>query len=140
LNTFWNDQIVEFGTSQQRSMLDWLGVEEADWEALGMAMVIAMATFFAALTGWLAWRYRPRQRDPLIQTYAQLCGQLAKKDLARAAHEGPDDYLTRVVRARPDLASEIQEIRSLYISLRYGPSPLASQFSRLKFLVSQLKV
>jgi protein-glutamine gamma-glutamyltransferase len=140
MNTFWNDQIIEFGTGQQRSMLDWLGIKDADWEALGLAMVIAMATFFAALTGWLSWRYRPRQRDPLIQTYVELCGRLAKKDLTRASYEGPDDYLTRVAQARPDLATDIQEIRSLYIGLRYGPSPLANQLSRLKFLVSQLKV
>ncbi|HEY6643448.1 DUF3488 and transglutaminase-like domain-containing protein [Povalibacter sp.] len=140
LNTFWNNQIVEFGAGQQRSMLEWLGIEDADWEALGMAMVIAMATFFAALTGWLAWRYRPRQLDPLVQVYTQLCHRLEKKQLARAVHEGPDDYLKRVARARPDLNRQLEEIRSLYIDLRYGPSPLANQLSRLKFLVGRLKV
>lgn len=140
LNTFWNNQIVEFSAEQQRSLLDRFGIEDAEWEALGMAMVIAMATFFAVLTGWLAWRYRPRERDPVVQTYAQLCRRLARIGLVRSPHEGPEDYLTRVVHARPEMQAQIDEIRSLYVGLRYGPTPLDSQLSRLKFLVSQLKV
>lgn len=140
LNTFWNDQVIGFGESQQRSILERLGIEDASWEALGFALVISMATFFAALTGWLAWRYRPRQRDPVVQTYAQLCQRLARGNLVRAGHEGPHDYLTRVIRTRPDIAAQVEEIRSLYIAMRYGPAPLAGQLSRLKFLVGQLKV
>ena len=60
--------------------------------------------------------------------------------MPREPHEGPDDYLGRVAARRPDLRNEIDEIRTLYVSLRYGPEPLASQLSRMKFLVSQLKV
>jgi transglutaminase-like putative cysteine protease len=140
LNTFWNDQIVEFGEEQQRSVLDWLGFADGDWEMLGTALVISLAGFFVVLTSWLAWQYRPRKRDPVAQAYDQLCHRLAGRQLGRAAHEGPQDYLSRVAVARPDLHDGIDEIRSLYLSLRYGPTPLDSQLSRLKFLVSQLKV
>lgn len=140
MNTFWNDQIIEFGQQQQRSLLDWLGFEDGDWEALGVALVTSLAGFFVALTAWLAWQYRPRKRDPVAQAYDQLCCRLADRKLARAAHEGPQDYLSRIATARPDLRGGIDEIRSLYLSLRYGPTPLESQLSRLKFLVSQLKV
>jgi hypothetical protein len=38
------------------------------------------------------------------------------------------------------LAEALEEIRSVYVSLRYGPTPLPGQLSRLKFLVSQLKL
>ncbi|MBB6091434.1 transglutaminase-like putative cysteine protease [Povalibacter uvarum] len=139
-NTFWNDQIVEFGEQQQRSLLDDLGFENADWEALGTALVISLIGFFAVLTSWLAWQYRSRQRDPVAQAYDQLCRRLAGRQLPRAAYEGPNDYLARVTAARPDLRDGLAEIRALYLSLRYGPTPLDSQLSRLKFLVSQLKV
>ncbi len=140
LNTFWNDQIIEFGQSQQRSLLQWIGIEDADWEALGTALVISLAGFFVILTSWLAWQYRPRHREPVAQIYAQLCRRLAESQLPREPHEGPNDYLGRVAARRPDLRNEIDEIRTLYVSLRYGPEPLASQLSRMKFLVSQLKV
>ncbi|MFL6549894.1 MAG: DUF3488 and DUF4129 domain-containing transglutaminase family protein [Povalibacter sp.] len=140
LNTFWNDQVIEFGEQHQRSLLAKLGLQDADWRALGLGLVLALGGFFAALTLWLAWRYSPRAKDPVTQTYLQLCLRLARKQLPRATHEGPRDYLSRVAQARPELAPSLGEIQQLYVSLRYGPAPLPSQLSRLKFLVSQLKV
>lgn len=140
MNTFWNDQVIAFGERQQRSLMASIGIEDADWRSLGIGLVVALSLFFATLTSWLAWKYRPRRRDPVIQTYAQLCRRLARRDLPRASHEGPSDYLARVAAARPELAATLNEIRTLYVSLRYGPSPLPSQLSRLKFLVGQLKV
>lgn len=140
INTFWNDQIVDFGAVQQRSLLSYFGVEDADWEALGIAMVIALAAFFAALSLYLAWQFRPRTRDPVARIYARLCRRLAGKQLPRLPHEGPNDYITRIMQARPDLVTPLTEARALYINLRYGPTPLASQLSRLKFLVGQLKL
>lgn len=140
LNTFWNGQIVEFGATQQRSLLERLGIEDADWEALGMGVVLALAGFFAVLSAWLAWQFRPRPRDPVAQVYDRLCRRLARAQLPRSPHEGPRDYLTRMAAARPVLAADLAEVRTLYLSLRYGPAPLSSQLSRLKFLVSRLKV
>lgn len=140
LNTFWNDQIVEFGATQQRSMLERLGIEGADWEALGMGVVLTLASFFIVLSAWLAWQFRPRKADPVAQVYAQLCRRLARCELARLPHEGPKDYLSRVAQAKPAITADLAEVRALYISLRYGPAPLRSQLSRLKFLVSRLKV
>lgn len=140
LNTFWNDQIVEFGATQQRSMLERLGIEDADWEALGIGVVLTLASFFVVLSAWLAWQFRPRHRDPVAQVYAQLCRRLARRELARLPHEGPKDYLTRVAQAKPAAAADLAEVRALYLSLRYGPTPLGSQLSRLKFLVNRLKV
>lgn len=140
INTFWNDQVVEFGATHQRSMLEWLGIDDADWETLGAGLVLALVSFFAALTAWLAWQFRPHNRDPVAQVYSQLCRRLARRELPRQPHEGPDDYLRRIAARKPELAGELDEVRALYIGLRYGPTPLASQLSRLKFLVSQLKV
>lgn len=138
MNTFWNDQVVAFGELQQRWLLQKLNLENADWRALGVALTLSLVGFFAAMSGYLAWRFRPRQRDPVAQVYNQLCRKLAARNLPRLAHEGPNDYAARVTAARPELAAQIREIRQLYISLRYGPSPLSSQLSRLKFLVNQI--
>ena len=110
------------------------------WEYLGLALVAVLATFFAALSAYLAWRFRPRQRDPVVQTYDALCRKLARNEMPRLPYEGPVDYLKRVTGLRPDLALQLAEMRSIYISLRYAPSPLTSQLSRLKFLVNQLRI
>jgi protein-glutamine gamma-glutamyltransferase len=139
-NTFWNDQVVGFGQSQQRWLLQRFGIREPDWQYLGVALVVALAAFFAALTAYLAWRFRPRSRDPVAAVYEQLCRKLARRNLPRLAHEGPTDYVRRVLSVLPHLAPQLAEARALYVNLRYGPSPLDSELSRLKFLVNQLKV
>ena len=140
VNTYWNDNIVGFGEIHQRSLLEKLGIEEPDWRQLGIGLVIAFVAFFAGLSLYLFLRYRPPRRDVLVQTYDTLCKRFAKHNLARAAHEGPTDYLNRVSLTRPELATPLKEIRNLYVSLRYGPTPLASELSRLKHLVNELRI
>jgi transglutaminase-like putative cysteine protease len=143
-NTFWNNQVVAFGETQQRWLLERFNLD-GDSQELGIALALALIAFFAAMSAYLAWRFRPRVRDPLAQIYDQLCRKLARRGLPRAAHEGPSDYVARVLRARPDLAPLLVEARNLYVALRYGPrswGPLLgrSELSRLKFLINQLKV
>jgi hypothetical protein len=140
LNTYWNDNVVKFGQNQQRSLLGLLGIEDPDWEELGIGLVATFVAFFAALSLYLGIRYRPPRRDPLVQTYEQLCKRLARANLERADHEGPNDYLARVAQARPDLSATLNEFRGVYVSLRYGPTPLTSELSRLKFLSNQLRI
>jgi transglutaminase-like putative cysteine protease len=139
-NTFWNDQVVDFGNAQQQWLMSWFGADDADWRTLGTALVATFLLFFAAMSAYLAWRFRGKRREPLAQIYAQLCRKLARHGLAREPHEGPNDYLHRIANSRPDLATAIDEMRALYVSLRYGPNALPGQLSRLKFLVNQLKV
>lgn len=138
-NTFWNDEVVQFGEAQQRWLLEKLNIEDARWEYLGVGMVLALLGFFGALSAYLAWKFRPRSRDPIAHVYEQLCRKLAKLGLPRQAYEGPSDYVARVAQARPELAAQLAEVRTIYVNLRYGPAPLATQFSRLKFLVNQLQ-
>lgn len=144
VNTFWNDKVVEYGETQQRSLLESLGITDPDWQELGTALLISLIAFFAAVTGYLAWQFRPRSHDPIVRVYETLCSQLGKRGLIRAPHEGPNDFLKRVVIARPDLAVHIDEMRSLYVGLRYGPALLGSQrsaqLSRFKFLVNQIRI
>ena len=144
-NTFWNTQVVAFGESQQRWLLNRLNLDDADWQELGIGLVLSLVAFFALMSAYLAWRFRPRAKDALAQIYEQLCRKLARHGLPRAAHEGPSDYVARVVHVRPELAAELAEARNLYVALRYGPRSWGpqlnrSELSRLKFLVNQLKV
>jgi transglutaminase-like putative cysteine protease len=138
-NTFWNNQVIEFSESQQRWLANQIGLKDVSWESLGLALVAAFITFFAALSAYLAWRFRPRSRDPVAQVYEQLCRKFAKVDLPRLACEGPRDYLNRVAAERPQLARQLAEARTIYIDLRYGRSPMGSNLSRLKFIVNQIK-
>ena len=144
-NTFWNSEVVAFGETQQRWLLERLNIGDADWEELGIGLVLTLIAFFAIMSAYLSWRFRPRPPDPLAQIYEQLCRKLARHGLPRAAHEGPSDYVARVLQARPELAQQLAEARNLYVALRYGPRSWGpqlnrSELSRLKFIVNQLKV
>ena len=145
-NTFWNNQVVAFGEAQQRWLLDRLNLGDGG-QQLGIALVLALIVFFAAMSVYLGWRFRPRTKDPLAGVLRPALPQArAPRAGARAAYEGPSDYLGRVLQARPDLAPLlVGEARNLYVALRYGPrswGPLLgrSELSRLKFLINQLKV
>ena len=138
-NTFWNDDVVQFGEVQQNWLLEKLSIEKGRWEYLGAALVVILIGFFGVLSAYLAWKFKPRARDPAAHVYEQLCRKLAKLGLPRQPHEGPNDYVARVAHARPELAAQLAEVRNVYIGLRYGPTPLATQLSRLKFLVNQLQ-
>jgi transglutaminase-like putative cysteine protease len=144
-NTFWNNQVVDFGETQQQWLLERLDLGDGDWQELGIGLVLALVAFVGMMSVYLAWRFRPRARDPLAQIYDQLCRKLARHGLPRAAHEGPSDYVARVLQGRPELAQQLMEARNLYVALRYGPRSWGPQLnrsalSRLKFLVNQLKV
>jgi len=143
INTFWNDNVIGFGQSQQRSLLERLGFDDPGLTELGTALLISFVVFFAAISAWLAWQFRPRARDPIVRVYDALCRQLGKAGIVRQPQEGPNDYLLRVVAQRPELTVQINEIRALYVGLRYGPallgSQLSAQLSRFKFLVNQLR-
>lgn len=138
-NTFWNDQVVQFGADQQNWLLEKFNIKDPRWEYFGIAMALALVGFFGALSAYLAWKFKPRSRDPIAHVYEQLCRKLAKLGVARLPHEGPNDYFARAAKARPELATQLREAGSVYVGLRYGPTPLPTQFSRLKFLVNQLQ-
>jgi hypothetical protein len=138
-NTFWNNEVVQFGEAQQRWLLEKLNFEDTRWEYLVVVLILALLGFFLALTTYLAWRFRPRARDPVAHVYDQMCRKLGKLGFPRLPHEGPSDYVARVAQSRPDLAPQLTELRAVYVGLRYGPTPLATQLSRLKFLVNQLQ-
>lgn len=138
-NTFWNNQVVEFGEDQQRWLLGLFNIKDPRWEYLGVGLLVAFVGFFAFLSAYLTWKFKPRSRDPVAHVYEQLCRKLAKLGVPRQPHEGPNDYVARAALARPDLAAQLTEVRTVYVGLRYGPAPLPTQLSRLKFLVNQLE-
>lgn len=139
-NTFWNDQVVDFSEDQQRWLSRLLGIEDLSVRTLGIALVLTFVVFFLSLSGYLAWRFRPKVRDPVQQVYEQLCRKLARGQLPKQTHEGPQAYLDRIAMTQPELSRHLAEAKTIYLDLRYGPAPMKTNLSRLKYIVNQLKV
>ena len=139
VNDFWNQRIVRFDAQAQFAMLENLGLDEPDWRALGLGLAGSLAAFFVALSAYLAWRYRPPQRDWPARLHALVVKRLRKRGLEPGPAEGPLAFLERAEAACPDLARSLADIRKLYASLRYGPSPRTADLQRLKHLVNSLR-
>ncbi len=139
LNDFWNERVVRFNATQQFDLLERLGLEEPDWRALGLGLAASSAAFFAALSGWLAWKHRPPVRDWPARLHAETSRRLKKRGLVPGAAEGPVAFLERAAVECPDLAPDLEAIRAEYVDQRYGPLPSDGGLRRLKHLVNGLR-
>lgn len=137
VNLFWKERIVQFDSNDQRSLLSRVGLDNTDWRSLALVLICVFAVFFLGLMGYLAWRYRPRRTDPVLKTYLVLKRKLQRRQIDSPAHEGPVDFLTRAAHLRPELATQLNEVRDLYVELRYGPRPDRQQLSRLRYVVDR---
>jgi transglutaminase-like putative cysteine protease len=138
VNTFWNDRIVQYDSNSQRSIFSFFGIEDAGWQHFGIALTLVLAGSFALMSIYLAWQFRTRQHDPILQIYLQLCRKLERRQLRRAPYEGPRDFLSRAASALPELANDLSEFSKLYLAQRYGPAPLVQELSRMRYLVNRL--
>jgi transglutaminase-like putative cysteine protease len=139
VNDFWNQRIVRFDANAQFDLLDRLGVDEPDWRALGLGLAASLAAFFAALSAYLAWRYRAPRRDWPARLHDTLAGRLRRRGLERGHTEGPVAFIERAEQACPDLAVPLADIRRLYCALRYGPAARPADLQRLKHAVNTLR-
>jgi hypothetical protein len=139
VNDFWNERVVRFDERLQFSLLQRLGVDAPDWRTLGLGLTVVLGAFFIGLSAWLAWTYRPPQRDWPERLHGQTAARLARRGVTRRAAEGPVDYLHRAMAHCPDLRLDLEAIRELYVALRYGPAPANEDLQRLKYRVGRLR-
>ncbi|MFT5174981.1 MAG: transglutaminase-like putative cysteine protease, partial [Gammaproteobacteria bacterium] len=101
VQTRWNAWVLGYGPSRQRQVLRELGLGDSGYGSMVIALTVAVATVLAALAIWMF--FRRGARDPLRAAYDVFCRKMARKGLARAVHEGPWDYATRITAVRPEL-------------------------------------
>jgi hypothetical protein len=139
LNDFWNERVVRFNAAQQFELLERLGLEDPDWRTLGLGLAASLAAFFAVLSAWLAWKYRPPVRDWPARLHARVARRLKRRGLVPGTAEGPVAFLERAAAACPDLAPDLDAIRVEYVDQRYGPRPSDAGLRRLKHFVNRLR-
>ncbi len=139
VNDFWNERIVRFDADRQLAMLERLGFDEPDWRTLGLGLAASLATFFVALSVFLAWKFRRPVRDWPARLHDATAKRLSKRGVSAGRTEGPVAFLDRAAATLPDLAGDLREIRKLYVALRYGPRPTAHDLQRLKHAVNALR-
>ncbi len=130
-NTLWRERVIEFNARSQQRLLEWLGISDPDWRALGFLLAAGIALALGVVGVQLARELKFHGADPVQRSYERFCRQMERHGLKRMAHEGALDFAARVRNLRPDLAPECDRITRLYLDLRYGNSPSATALGEL---------
>lgn len=137
LNNSWNEWVLAYGPDRQKEFLSGLGFGPVDWADMTVAMAVALGAF-GALVAALRMRNQGSS-DPVARAWERFCARLARRGLARGAHEGPLAFAERVADRRPALAVSARSIARLYAALRYGPVALPEEVRRLRRLVNNFR-
>jgi protein-glutamine gamma-glutamyltransferase len=137
LTNQWNLLVLGYNPERQRDLMSWFGMRDADWLELASTLLAALGAFVLLLFAWMLHRYvRP---DPVQSAWRRFCRKLGARGVARAPHEGPRDYAERAARTLPAARDAIRGVAGLYIALRYGRAPSATQVVELRRRVRELK-
>jgi transglutaminase-like putative cysteine protease len=139
VNSQWDQWVVGYNMDRQRQFFSQMGMPSIDWRTLGFWLVIAVIAMGSAVAIGLLVRDRPPRREPALVAWDRFCAKLGAFGLARAPHEGPLDYLTRVQATRPQLAPEVAEITRRYIEARYGTAATREDVRELQRLVRDFR-
>ncbi len=120
MNSQWDQWVVGYNVDRQRQFFSRLGFPSVDWRTLGAWLLMATFLVGGAVTLGLLVRDRPPRREASLVAWNRFCAKLAAAGVARAPHEGPVDYLSRVKTERPRCAEMAEEITRRYVEARYG--------------------
>jgi transglutaminase-like putative cysteine protease len=137
LANYWNQWVLGYNPERQRWVLSRVGIDDATWRTLGLALVAATILITLLLAPLMLRTLRTRVGDPVKLAYQRFCTKLGRKGLPRGPAEGPLQYAARLARARPDLAPHVDPITRLYVTLRYGRRTDTSTVKELEQRVRQ---
>jgi len=134
----WNQLVLGYNPERQRQFLSSFGMNEPSWEDMTMTLFWGVGGLLALLTAWLLRRIRTI--DPVQRLWLRFCARLGKKGSARAAHEGPADFVERAAARHPGEAQRIRAIGARYIALRYGEIADPRLLAELRMLVREFRL
>lgn len=139
VNSRWNQWVLGYNVERQRDFLSRLGLPSTDARTLAIWLA-GIATVIGAVVGLaLVAREFPKRGDAVRRAWDRYCRKLAAAGLERAPHEGPEDFLARVSRARPDLAPAATDITRRYVEARYGHGGSKDDIRALRRAVTRLR-
>ncbi len=121
----WNQWVLGYDTERQFGFLTRLGMESVTWQKMALTMLAGVALLVGLFTLLMLRRLAVRHADQVQRLYLKFCRKLGKAGIARAAHEGPQDFAARAAQIKPQRASAIEDITARYVALRYNSSPPA---------------
>lgn len=136
---YWRKAVIEFDAVRQRNLLQQVGLEDMNWQALGGGLLI-FGGLGLALGAWLSLRgLGARTRDPLLNAYRRFVARLARAGVTREASEGPVAFGERAADNLPQAAPAILELTRRFAEQRYGESAHDADASHRQRLAQELR-
>jgi len=134
----WNVWVLSYDPQRQRDLMTFVGMPDADWRNLTVALFTILGTL---MLGLVAWSLRGvAARDPVQRAWQRFCRKLRATGLERAPGEGPRDFSERAARSLPRARAAIHRIGELYLALRYGADAPPADVHELRRLVRELRL
>lgn len=130
LNYNWQRWVVQYdGNTQLKLFQRWY--EDLDLRILGLWLLGLLLSAMGLLLGYVLWRERLVERDPLKRLFHRFEKKLARRGLVRHPGETPRQFADRAGEHFPAIADEIRNIeaeleRNLYASGDISPSRLSA--------------
>jgi transglutaminase-like putative cysteine protease len=131
LNAKWNDWILGYGPEKQELFLEWLGMEEPDWQKMLLLLIILIAAIIGVISLMLMMRYRPPPKDRAAILYRKFT---QKAGLQPNCGETPQAYAIRLSEEQENLTADVERVTEWYLLARYAP-PNAGAIESLKTAV-----
>ncbi|MEQ8205827.1 MAG: DUF3488 and transglutaminase-like domain-containing protein [Woeseia sp.] len=117
LNAQWNDWVLGYGPDKQLSFMDWLGMDEPDWQKMILTLIGIVMLLIALISLLLVWRYRPPATDAAAQLYARF---IRKVGVQPARGETPFEYAARLKDRDNADPQAVDNVTALYLQSRYS--------------------
>ena len=136
----WDKWVLGYDTERQFSLLAKLGMGDITWRKLGLYMLGLLGILTGLFALLMLRGLHARRAEETLRLYRKFCRKLEKAGVARAAHEGPQDFAARAARAMPRQAPSIADITALYVGLRYGGAAGRDGLPALRRAVGAFKI
>jgi len=131
LNNNWNNWVVGYNETRQKSLLSLFGADKLSLQhlALLLAAVFTASLLFITL---FVFRRKQNKPNPVNLAYTQFCQKLTRIGFTRKPSETAQNYAQRISDLRQDLHSSVATITQLYNYLRYARNPSPQLFTQFK--------
>ena len=134
MNAKWNDWVLGYGPENQDKVMEWLGMEDPDWQKKILTLLGIVIGLILLISLLLAWRYRAPRPDRAAILYRKF---VKKTGIPQSLGESPASFAGRAHSESSLPSGTIDTITSAYLAARYGfPDPQALQ--QLEMQVRQL--